>query len=245
MGIKHTKVSTIADSVTTVDVGPTEWNADHSITGPVILSSGTATNTPLLFVAGALNTGATAGAIEYDGNCFYNTAVDATRQVNVSMQFMHQTTSRTLTTSTLAQKLFNETTNGAVTVGSGTYFYDSGFAITGLSSLSKALGFSFGGTATISRQFWVAQAVAATSLSTPTQPSLGTLTAASTSLFSATTLPTFMALTNGKLVVTSSGTIIPQVQILANNATAATLADAFFRIWPIGSSAVGTVGNWS
>ncbi len=246
MGIKHVKVSTIADSATTVDVSPTEWNADHSITGPVILSSGTATNTPLLFSAGALNTVATAGAIEYDGNCFYNTAVDATRQVNVSMQFMHQTTSRTLTTSTLSQKLFNETTNGAVTIGSGTYFYDAGFAVTGLSSVAAtSFGFSFGGTATISRQVIIVQGKQSAALDSLIQPSLNYLTAASTVALAASTEPTRASLLNGKLVVTSSGTLIPQVQIPANNTTAATLVDAFFRIWPMGSSAVGTVGNWS
>jgi hypothetical protein len=245
MGIKHVKVSTIADSATTVDVGPTEWNADHSITGPVILSSGTATNTPLMFVAGALNTGATAGAVEYDGNCFYNTAIDATRQVNCSMQFMIQTTSRTLTTSTLPQKLMNETTNGAVTVGAGTYFYDCGYAITGMSTTARNVGFSFGGTATIGRQLNIAQGRHGLTFETMAQPSLAHFTAASSITTFASTALTNATLVNGKLVVTEGGTLIPSIAIGSQNTTASTLSDAFFRIWPIGSSAVGTVGNWS
>jgi hypothetical protein len=246
MGIKHVKVSTIADSATTVDVSPTEWNADHSITGPVILSSGTATNAPLLFVAGELNTTSTAGGVEYDGNCFYNTAIDATRQVNVSMQFMHQTTSRTLTTSTLHQKLLNETTNGAVTVGAGTYFYDGGYALTFGSSLAKTVGFSLGGTATLTRVLSLAQSRGAIAHGTPTQASLSVkVTTASSQLHSGSTGVTAAGTLTGKLVVTAGGTVIPQIQVTANNATAAVLDDAFFRIWSIGSSAVGTVGNWS
>jgi hypothetical protein len=246
MGIKHSKVSTVADSATTVDVSPTEWNADHSINGPVILSSGTATNTPLLFSSGALNTVATAGAVEYDGTCFYNTAIDATRQVNCSMQVMVQTTSRTLTTSTAAQKLLNETTNGAVTVGPGTYFWESAFALTGLSTtVGHGHNFGIAGTATIVRSFIYGGGKISQTLEAPVQPGIIFAFATVAQITFSTTTPTIAGIVNGKLVVGASGTIIPTISVSSGNATAATLTDAFFRIWPIGSSVTGFVGNWS
>jgi hypothetical protein len=243
VGIKHVKVSTIADSASTVDVSPTDWNADHTITGPVILSSGTATNTPLKFVAGALATTSTAGGMEFDGTCFYNTAINATRQVAVTAQFMTINSNRTLTTSTSPQYLFNATTNGAVTVGAGTYHFDCMGCLTALSAAGRTIGWFLGGTAT-KTDGWIA-------LARPLDTSTGngvTAGAWSTggSLTTTTTHATLSFYLNGRVVVTSSGTIVPQVQIATNNATAAVLlADSYFRIWPEGSSVFAFVGNWS
>jgi hypothetical protein len=50
----------------------------------------------------------------------------------------------------------------------------------------------------------------------------------------------------GKIIVTTSGTVIPSIQVLNNNATAATVANAsYFNLYPVGSSVVAFVGNWS
>jgi hypothetical protein len=246
MGIKHVRVSTVTDSASTVDVGPTEWNADHAITGPVILSSGTATNTPLQFVAGALNTSATVGAVEYDGTCFYNTAIDATRQVNCSMQMMVQTTSRTMSTATLLlQKMMNETTNGAVTVDPGTYFWEAGCAISAGTTISRNIGFGFGGTATLTRQVTIAQGRAAASYETPLQPTFVMAFAESTGLIALSSQPFRAVIMHGKVVVSASGTLIPSVSFPVGNSIAHVMDDAFFRIYPVGSSVTGFVGNWS
>jgi hypothetical protein len=246
VGIVHAKVSTVADASTATDVRPTNWNADHTIDGTVVLSSGTATNTPLQFVAGALNTTSSAGVMEYDGVCFYQTAIDATRQVTRCEQIITQQSSRTLTTSTSPQKMFNETTSGAVTVGSGTYFFECAGGVTYLTSLSHTLGFGFGGTATISTQGWLSRGCNAGAFSNFSNDASVYFTAASTLLSNATTLATISFYITGKLVIGASGTVIPNLHIPANNSTAAVLQqDSFFRIYPIGSSVVGSVGNWS
>jgi hypothetical protein len=245
VGIKHVFVSTVADGSTTEHVRPSDWNADHTIDGTVILSSGTATNTPLKFVAGALNTVSTAGAMEFDGTCFYNTAIDATRQVSVGLQAITQTTSRALTTSTDAQKIFNATTNGAVTVGSGTYFFECQAAITGLTTgASKNVGFGLTGTATMSQKWWLI-GKSGNNLDIFAASVMSYSNAFST-LVTASTGSTFFYNAQGKIIVTASGTVIPSIQVLNNNATAATLANAsYFNLYPVGSSVVAFVGNWS
>jgi hypothetical protein len=245
VGIVHTKVSTIADASTATDVRPTNWNADHTIDGTVILSSGTATNTPLKFVAGALNTTSSAGVVEYDGVCFYQTAIDATRQVKRTEQFITNQSSRTLTTSTSFQKIFNETTNGAVTIGAGSYLFECYAAVSGLSTLAKTLGFGFGGTATVTTQGWLSRYKVSATLTGG--GAAGVYGSANTSAATqSSTLGNFLYYITGKLVIGASGTVIPNLQIPANNATAAILQeDAFFRIYPIGSSSVGSVGRWS
>jgi hypothetical protein len=245
VGIKHVFVSTVADGSTTEHIRPSDWNADHTIDATVVLSSGTATNTPLKFVAGPLNTNATAGAIEFDGTCFYNTAITNTRQVSVAPQIITQTTTRTLTTSTDAQKIFNATTNGAVTVGAGTYFFECQAAITGMSSgAAKNLGFGMAGTATMSQKWWLTAKFAA-ALGTFGNNTMVYSAAFSTAVV-ATTAVTLAFHAQGKIVVNASGTVIPSFQIANQNATASVLANnSHFNLYPIGSSVVAFVGNWS
>jgi hypothetical protein len=245
-GIVHAKVSTVADASTATDVRPTSnWNADHTIDGTVILSSGSTSNTPLQFVAGALNTVATGGALEFDGVCFYQTAIDATRQVTRTEQIITQQSSRTLTTSTSPQKMFNETTNGTLTVGAGTYLFDCAGSVTGFSTSAHTLGWGFGGTATLSTQGWYAATKQGTDPGTLANAVSAWFVAASTAISQNTTQPSINFYMSGKVVVNAGGTLIPNVHIPANNATAAVLQDGFFRIYPIGSSVVGSVGNWS
>jgi hypothetical protein len=245
VGIKHVFVSTVADGSTVEHVRPSDWNADHTIDGAVILSSGTATNTPLKFVAGALNTNATAGAMEFDGTCFYNTAITNTRQVSVAQQVITQTTTRTLTTSTDAQYLFNATTAGAVTVGKGTYFFECQHAITGMStSGAKGIGFGLAGSATFTQKWWLFVANSS-ALNNPANSVQGYFSAYSTAILTST-LQTCKFKAQGRIVVTASGTVIPTAQITAQNSTASVLANnSYFSIYPIGSSVVAFVGNWS
>jgi hypothetical protein len=245
VGIKHVFVSTVADGSTTEHIRPSDWNADHTIDATVVLSSGTATNTPLKFVAGPLNTVSTAGAMEFDGTCFYNTAITGARQVSVGLQAITQTTSRVLTTSTDAQKIFNATTNGAVTVGSGTYFFECQAAITGMTTgASKNVGFGLTGTAAMTQKWWLI-ARPANNLDVNAATVMVYSQAFST-VITTTTGSSLAYTAQGKIIVTTSGTVIPSIQVLNNNATAATVANAsYFNLYPVGSSVVAFVGNWS
>jgi hypothetical protein len=244
-GIVHAKVSTVADGSTTDHVRPSDWNADHSITGAVILSSGTATNVPLQFVTGALNTVATAGAVEYDGLCFFKTPVTGARALTQTFHACSQTTTRTLATSTINQKIFNETTNGAVTLKVGTYFWRMGFAVTFAATVNHPNGYGLAaGTATIQKQAnWVWMSPTS-SFAIPASVNLGYITAVTTNQ-TGTTRAALCGQVKGKVVISASGTVIPSMRIAAGNATAATLTDAYVYFWPAGTTDFGTVGAWT
>jgi hypothetical protein len=248
MPITHTKVSTVADGSTTDHVRPSDWNADHTIAGVVTLSSGTATNTPLAFQPGALNTTSTAGAMEYDGQCFYATPQTSARHVIDSHQVITQTSPYALTAqSTVAQKLFDASANGAVTLaGSASYIFECAFNITALSNVTHTLGFGFGGTATITRQSWHAISKQSAASTAPGTAIIVYSTASNQALTATSTLAQVSSFIRGKIVIAgASGTVIPQVITNASAAAATVGADSYFRIWPIGSAAVKTVGHWS
>jgi hypothetical protein len=150
---------------------------------------------------------------------------------------------------TTAQKLFNATTNGAVTLAAGTYIFECFFTLSGMSttaSTSNYFGFALGGTATIAGQVWESEAnkaalataaSAVNTVNTAANTNIGTTGASNSSA-------TGWAKIWGKIRVSASGTLIPQFS-LGVAATATVGADSYFRIWPWGASTVTTVGNWS
>jgi hypothetical protein len=252
MPITHTKVSTVADGSTTEHIRPSDWNADHTIAGSVILSSGVASSAPLVMPVGTLLTNPTVGAIENDGNCFYVTPRTSARNVVRSEQLITINAAYTMTTvATAAQKLFNATTNGALNVAPNrTYMYDCAFSLTGMQTTSHTVGFGFGGTASITRNMYVGIAKqAAGSTAGAANIMMSTLIAPSTTaagaLAPASTLTTLVAKVEGKIVIDTSGTIIPSIIQSVGTVAAVVGIDSYFRIWPIGSTVVGTVGDWS
>jgi 2-keto-3-deoxy-6-phosphogluconate aldolase len=253
MPITHTKVSTVADGSTAEHIRPSDWNADHTIAGSVILSSGVASSAPLVMPVGTLLTNPTAGAIENDGNCFYVTPRTSSRYVVTAEQFITVNAAYTLSTvGTVAQKLFNGTTNGALNIAPNrTYLYESQFSITNLQATGHTVGFGFGGTASVTRNMYIGIAkLAAGTTAGAANIMMSTLVAPTTtaagSLVPATTLTQVVASVNGKIVIDTSGTLIPSI-IFGGAATVASVVgiDSYFRIWPIGSTAVASVGDWS
>ena len=69
-------------------------------------------------------------------------------------------------------------------------------------------------------------------------------TTANTALATASTNTVGFAVIKGQIRVTVAGTIIPQVSLGVASA-AIVGANSYFRIYPVGSATVTTVGNWS
>jgi hypothetical protein len=145
----------------------------------------------------------------------------------------------TLTSTTSAQKAFNGSTNGAITLAAGTYEFDSVIVLTSLSASSSSFGFALAGTATFT-QIWEAQAVKSGSGA----PLQSFNTTANTALATASTTNAGVMHLHGTIVVTVSGTIIPQVS-LGIATTAAVAAGSYFKIRKISNTSNTTVGNWS
>src|SRR5579884_461313 len=208
------------------------------------LGAGTATIAPLQFTSGTNLTTATAGSCEYDGVVFYHTPTSNCRGVVPTEQFLLLNAAYTLTSQTAAQKLFNASTNGAVTLPVGTFEFECEFSLTAMSSTSGSFGFALGGTATFTQAWWSTANKPTTSSATAASPQTTYNTAANTAIATATTNTTGYATIKGIIRVTVAGTIIPQVS-LGVAAAAIVGINSFFKIKPLGSSTVTKVGNWS
>jgi hypothetical protein len=235
---------TYTQAMTLNNNGQLSFTIVSGLSGAVVtLPAGTATAEPLLFTSGTNLTTAVAGAVEYDGTVGYFTPTANCRGVLGSEQIQILNTTYTLTSQTAAQKLFNATTNGTLTLPLGTFEFECSFALSSLNTgTSSVFGFAIGGTA-VTTQAWEANCKSGT-LATAAATSQTFNTAANTALVAANTSGLGYAKITGIIRVTTAGTIIPQVSL--NTAAAAVVAvGSYFKIRPIGSSAVTNVGNWS
>lgn len=153
----------------------------------------------------------------------------------------------TLSNSASVQKLFNSSTNGALTLITGIYSFESILYLTSMSGTSGNGAFSIAGTATLARQIMIATGIDS---STPAKvAAFGGAAVQGGSAFSTNTVPaaagTAMAVyVKGMFDVTSGGTIIPSIA-LANAAAAVVNAGSFFRCKRINPTATAKLGDWS
>lgn len=198
----------------------------------------------LILTADPLGT-STAGTVEYDGVALYATPTSAQRGVVATEQLIYLQSAYTLTSQTAAQALFNVPAGGQVTLTTGTYRFECLYSLSSMSATSGTFGFALGGTATIT-QTWMATARKSTLTDTTvTNPSVTSYnTAANTSLTAANTVTTGFARINGTLIVTAAGTVIPQVSLGVASAAVVGVG-SYFRISPLGTTTVTSVGNWS
>jgi hypothetical protein len=139
------------------------------------------------------------------------------------------------------QKLFNTSTNGAITLPVGLYQFECQFALSNLSNTSSSFGFAVGGTATITYTFYC-EANKNAGLSTAGTPHQTFSTAANTTLVANSAGTNAIAFIKGYISVTVTGTIVPQFSLSA--AVQATVGvGSYFKISPLSTGNI--VGNWS
>lgn len=236
--VKITNPTNTTTSVVTIDGTQTLSNKTAT------LSAGSTSVAPLKFTSGTNLTTATAGAQEYDGVVPYFTSVASSRQAINAEQFLALTSTYTLASQTAAQNLFNLPTNGALTVAASTsYQFECFFSLSSLSTASSSFGFAFGGTATLTSQAWDTSG-AKSAPATASAPSITFNTAANTAIVGVSITSTGFARIRGIVRINAAGTLIPQVS-LGTAAAAVVGVNSYFRIWPIGSNTVTTLGNWS
>lgn len=146
------------------------------------------------------------------------------------------------TSTTAAQQLLNTTTNGAITLPVGQYFFECAFSLTGMSSTSGSFGFGLGGGATFT-QAWTALVEKSGAGLVGGTPILSWATAPQTTMIPANANTTGAMTIKGIVKVTAAGTVIPQVSL--TQAAAATVgALSYFRIQSV-NSAAADAGAWS
>lgn len=185
---------------------------------------------------------ATTGTLEFTNPAFYLTPATSQRGVVLVDQFILQQATYTLTSQTAAQKLFNASANGQVTLVAGTYEFDCVFSLSSMSSTSGSFGFAFGGGATLT-QYWWSNANKAT-LATAAGGQMTYNTAANTAIATATTATVAFARCGGILNVSVGGTVIPQVS-LGVAAAAVVGVGSYFKIRALGDTAAASSGDWS
>ncbi len=157
----------------------------------------------------------------------------------------------TLTSTTSSQKLFNSTTNGALTLPTGVYLFEAMLYLTNMSATAGNGAFLIvgAGTATLAtaRTHMRAVGLDFTAPKSPgTHSGSGVIgaNAFSSNLVSTLSGTGLTVSISGHFDVTSTGTIIPSFALLTA-AAAVVKAGTFFRCQCIGPTATATLGNWS
>ena len=211
-------------------------------------TAGIGTQAPLLFASGTNMATAAAGAFEYDGVVFYSTPQAGQRGVSPSMQIVVPSSNYIGTDSSAAQAVFSSP--GSIQLeASTTYLFEGLYLITrsaGTNSHTLSTLFAVGGsisgiTYTAETTSTTGNTLGAVSRIYGTSVSPVVVTAASTSATENITVKI-----TGVVRTNAAGTFTPQIQYSAAPGGAPTvLANSYFKVVPIGTSGVTSVGEWS
>ncbi len=224
--------------------GEAYFDADVTLSA-VTSSAGTA---PLYFTTGGtLMTTAEDGAVEMDDNAFYGTTDAGNRGVIPVEHIIRANATRNLTSNTTEQAIFNDPTNGRLTLETGTYVFDGMLYFTNMSATSGNMSFDLVGAGTVTTTAWLyhIQGIDATTVTTEaarrgsfsiTQQSVASMVAAGTGTAMAVSM-------QGTFEVTGAGTLIPSVTMVTASASTLNLG-SYIRVQRIGSDSLVSVGQW-
>lgn len=219
--------------------------AGDTMTGPLTLDDGTTSNAALTFANGALLTTPAAGAHEFTSGIFYKTPVASARAVDMIEFFKALTADEGATNGTSAQPWFP--TAGGITLPGSTSFFFEGLLLLTNGTTSHTTGLGFGGTATLTSIDYVARLIGGNANAIITTiSSIWINTASNTVLNSGVTVASTVIEVRGVIRINAGGTLIPQFTFsAAPGGTNTVKRNSFFRLTPIGSNSVASVGNWA
>lgn len=224
--------------------------SNSSVLGFIRPTAGTSLTPSMTFTAGGLTSIAGSGTIEYDGTVFYTSPTSSQRGVLPSMPFVCLQSDYVALNSAAAQKVFDTPSSGSITLPSSTtYMFEALYFISrSAGTTSHTTAVLFGGTATLNSITYLAEAsTSTTNVLGAVNRIIGTGVGAVvvTGAVSTSTEIITIKLT-GTLRTNASGTIIPQFQFSAIPGGAPTvLRNSYFRLTPMGTSSVTSVGNWA
>ncbi len=154
----------------------------------------------------------------------------------------------TLADSTSAQKLFNATTNGRLTLDTGEYMFEALIHVSAMSATSGNAAFDLvgAGTLTAANIFYHACGIDSTTpLAAGATSCTGSITSAgAASMVSAFTGTGMLARLTGTFEVTAAGTLIPSIDLVTGGVTPVVEQGSYFRTWRIGNTGTDTIGAW-
>jgi hypothetical protein len=214
----------------------------------VTLGAGTTTVASEVYTSGTVLTTAAAGAMEFDGTCLYHTAAASSRQVvNAEQLSTVQGSTVTLANNTNAQAWLPAANDTLTVQASTTYEFEALIEIEGMGTVSRTISTLFGGTATFtSIQYWSMTWAGVAAASATLQATKVNQVATAVVVVPASTTAATALVLRGIMRINGAGTLIPQVQFSADpTGTIVVALDSYFRIWPVGSNTVASVGNWA
>lgn len=164
--------------------------------------------------------------------------------------FMSTTADYTLTNNGSAEKCFNGSTNGQITLpASMTYYFQWFVALTNTGTTSHTWGLLFATSGSLTSGMGIGSGQTATSntLTTPSQIYSTTLTSVLVLTAASTSATENAILTyHGVIRMNAGGTLTPQIKpSAATTGTAKVLANSHFRMYPIGADTSAFLGPWT
>lgn len=216
--------------------------------GKLILAAGTTALAPLTLTEGTNLTTAANGSIEMDANAFYGTTDAGNRGYIPIQHCIRADATRTFTSNTTQQAIFNSPANGRLTLETGTYKFQGSIAMTAMSGTTGNGKFSLigAGNATLGAILWQAFGLDNTAETTGAAAGgswhvIATQTGVNIVTTATQTALAFFA--NGTFEVTGAGTIIPS--FAQTTAAAAVVSIGSYLCFErIGSITTTSIGQW-
>lgn len=164
-----------------------------------------------------------------------------------SKHFIRADVDRTLTSQTASQAIFNNPTNGRLTLGTGVYLFEGILIVTAMSATSgnALINILGAGTATIGSWMWYLHGLDNTTPATIADDDAAFFqtSASAASAVVAGTGTAMRLRIKGGFEVTTAGTLIPSISLVT--AAAAVVQDgSFFYVEREGDSGMVSVGDW-
>ncbi len=219
----------------------------QSFTGQQTFAVGTTAIAPQVLQSGTNLTTAAVGAIEFDGKCFYQTAIASSRQVVGTEQFATTVTATTLANDNSTQSVFAAANDVLSLAAATTFQFECLYYInTGNTTHTTATAFA-ASSAFTSIQYWAELWSTTTTTISTTAPSVLDVAVSTATVLNATSTATRTTIRCRGIIRTNlASTVTPQVKFSADpTGTCEVAANSYFRIWPVGTNAVAAVGNWA
>jgi len=214
----------------------------------ITFDAGTTSVSPINMAAGTLKTTAGDGDIEVDADAMYGTTDAGNRGVITVAQFIRADATRTYTSNTSSQTIFDSPASGALTLETGLYEFEGMLAWTAMSGTSgnRSVDILGAGSATVAAWMWSLDGIDNSSLSALVDLDNAFLTT-NTSAASCVTAGTGTGLrvrVKGTFEVTGAGTIIPSTTMVTAAASVLSIG-SILKFNRIGSTSAVSVGQWN
>lgn len=233
------------------DIVLTQTGNSLAITGgEFVLAAGTTAEPALRFATGgSLMTTPSDGALEMDDNCFYGCTDPGNRGYIPVKHFIRANATRTFTSNTNEQAIFNSPANGTITLETGTYRFEGLICLTGMSGTSGNITMDIVGAGTAVNTAWAWIAMGLDIASGQAGSAVGgswqvAAQSAGTGLVTAGTATAMAVWVSGSFEISTGGTVIPSLT-MANASASVVSIGSYMTFERIGTDAVVSVGQWT